>query len=74
MLLKERMDKYKKVLTEQLRACLEEVKLTQAERVVIAYEPIWAIGTEKRRLLKSLRKFMPCTPRPVVRRAVYKRV
>ena len=35
------------VVTEQLRAGLEGVTRAQAENIVIAYEPVWAIGTGK---------------------------
>ncbi|MFQ6014649.1 MAG: triose-phosphate isomerase [Anaerolineae bacterium] len=33
------------VTTRQVKGCLEEVPATDMERVVIAYEPVWAIGT-----------------------------
>ncbi len=36
-----------KVLERQLRRDLEDVTPGQAERLVIAYEPVWAIGTGK---------------------------
>ena len=35
------------VLTRQLRAALEAVDLSEAKQLVVAYEPIWAIGTGK---------------------------
>lgn len=46
--LQEREDhKTMSVVEEQLRTCLRGVKDMEAERVVIAYEPVWAIGTGK---------------------------
>lgn len=33
------------IVEGQLRACLRGVRDTEAENVVVAYEPIWAIGT-----------------------------
>lgn len=35
------------VVEDQLRICLRGVHDEQAERVVVAYEPVWAIGTGK---------------------------
>ncbi len=35
------------IITRQTRAALEELDNKQAESVIIAYEPIWAIGTGK---------------------------
>lgn len=35
------------VITNQLSLALNEITPTQAEKLVIAYEPIWAIGTGK---------------------------
>ncbi|MEX2161782.1 MAG: triose-phosphate isomerase [Anaerolineales bacterium] len=35
------------VVSSQLRAALEGVQINSAERLVIAYEPVWAIGTGK---------------------------
>lgn len=35
------------VVEDQLRVCLRGVSDVQASRVVIAYEPVWAIGTGK---------------------------
>jgi len=44
--LEERKDgKAKEVVAAQLRKCLEGINLQNGERLVIAYEPIWAIGT-----------------------------
>ncbi|MBU5300994.1 triose-phosphate isomerase [Clostridium sporogenes] len=36
-----------KVLEEQIKVGLKELKKEQVEKLVIAYEPIWAIGTGK---------------------------
>jgi triosephosphate isomerase len=36
-----------RVVTQQLRACLDGVDQAQATAVVVAYEPVWAIGTGK---------------------------
>ncbi len=35
------------VIEEQLRVCLRGIHDEQASRIVIAYEPVWAIGTGK---------------------------
>ncbi len=44
--LKEREDdKTEQVVTRQTKAALEGIKTNGAERIVIAYEPVWAIGT-----------------------------
>lgn len=44
--LKEREeDKTFNVIEDQLRKCLEGVEITDAAGIVIAYEPVWAIGT-----------------------------
>ena len=40
-------DKTFKVIETQLEGGLKEVSSDQADRVVIAYEPVWAIGTGK---------------------------
>ena len=39
--------KYRDVLKLQLEQCLQNLKAAQVEKVVIAYEPVWAIGTGK---------------------------
>lgn len=36
-----------KVIKDQLTACLDGVELEQMNDVIIAYEPVWAIGTGK---------------------------
>ena len=33
------------VIEEQVQQCLKDISSQQAERLVIAYEPVWAIGT-----------------------------
>jgi triosephosphate isomerase (TIM) len=38
---------YFSVIEEQLRTALKEVPKSQLKRLVIAYEPVWAIGTGK---------------------------
>ena len=44
--LKERKEgSFKRVVETQLNLCLKEVSPEEAERMVIAYEPVWAIGT-----------------------------
>ena len=35
------------VVEKQLKACLKDLSNDQLERTIIAYEPIWAIGTGK---------------------------
>src|SRR6478735_9174203 len=37
-------DRMEKVLERQIRADLADVGSTQLERIVVAYEPVWAIG------------------------------
>ncbi|NQV09485.1 triose-phosphate isomerase [Candidatus Woesearchaeota archaeon] len=39
--------KAKQVVGNQLKKCLKEVKKNEFSRIIIAYEPIWAIGTGK---------------------------
>jgi len=39
--------KTKSVVEEQVRGALRELTATQVEKIVIAYEPVWAIGTGK---------------------------
>jgi len=40
-----RRGKAKKVVEEQIKDCFKEITLEEARRIVIAYEPVWAIGT-----------------------------
>lgn len=35
------------VIEKALRECLKEVSRAQLENIIIAYEPIWAVGTDK---------------------------
>ena len=35
------------VLTRQLKACLKKVSENQVKNLIVAYEPVWAIGTGK---------------------------
>ncbi len=39
--------KEKDVLTKQLSGGLDEISLDQMKKIIIAYEPVWAIGTGK---------------------------
>jgi len=34
-----------KVILSQLQGCFEQIELADSEKVVVAYEPVWAIGT-----------------------------
>lgn len=44
--LKERKEgKAKRVVENQLRGCLYKINTEDAEKIIIAYEPVWAIGT-----------------------------
>lgn len=36
-----------KVIDEEIRECLDNISAVQSEKLTIAYEPIWAIGTGK---------------------------
>jgi triosephosphate isomerase len=38
---------YEKVVDEQVTLCLKEITKDDIEKIVIAYEPVWAIGTGK---------------------------
>ena len=44
---RDREGNYFSVVEAQLRAALRDVKVNQLNRLVIAYEPVWAIGTGK---------------------------
>ncbi len=53
------------VVSRQLRAATQDLSLSEASRLVIAYEPVWAIGTGKnadpehaRRTLKVIREVL----------------
>lgn len=35
-----------KVVATQLRECLQDVNRTRLEKIIIAYEPVWAVGTD----------------------------
>ena len=38
---------FEKVVDEQVTLCLKEITKENAEKIIIAYEPVWAIGTGK---------------------------
>ena len=38
---------YKKIVDNQVTLCLKDITKEEAEKVIIAYEPVWAIGTGK---------------------------
>ncbi|MCB1119049.1 MAG: triosephosphate isomerase, partial [Chlamydiia bacterium] len=40
-------DKTEEVLRNQLTACLEGVTKDQAAQLIVAYEPVWAIGSNR---------------------------
>jgi triosephosphate isomerase len=35
-----------KVISTQLKECLREVSRTRLEKIIVAYEPVWAVGTD----------------------------
>jgi triosephosphate isomerase len=35
-----------KIISTQLKECLKDVSRTSLEKVIIAYEPVWAVGTD----------------------------
>lgn len=43
--LTERKEGHEEILKEQILKCLEGVSKENAEKIIVAYEPIWAIGT-----------------------------
>jgi len=55
--------KEKEILEQQLRVALQEVESPKLESVVVAYEPIWAIGAEQSALpeqTQQLHSFIRC--------------
>jgi triosephosphate isomerase len=46
-LLQREEGKTEEVLQEQIQACLETVPKEEAGKLILAYEPVWAIGTSK---------------------------
>lgn len=54
------------VLTRQLRAALDAVQLTTANQLVVAYEPIWAIGTGKAATPESTNTILRNVVRPTL--------
>jgi len=38
---------FEKVVDEQITLCLKEISAKEMENIIIAYEPVWAIGTGK---------------------------
>lgn len=54
------------VLTGQLRAALEGVAINSADRLVIAYEPVWAIGTGKAALPEPVDTLLRNVVRPTL--------
>ena len=40
-------NKTEAVLAEQIRVCFADIDAKDAEKIVVAYEPVWAIGTGK---------------------------
>jgi triosephosphate isomerase len=54
------------VLSSQLRAALENVAINSAERLVVAYEPVWAIGTGKAALPEPVDTLLRNVVRPTL--------
>ncbi len=38
-------ENFKAIVTDHVRQCLHEIPATHADEIVVAYEPVWAIGT-----------------------------
>ncbi len=54
------------VLSMQLRAALEGVQVNSAEALVVAYEPVWAIGTGKAASPKPINTLLRNVVRPTL--------
>jgi triosephosphate isomerase (TIM) len=54
------------VVSQQVRDCLQGADLTSADQLVIAYEPIWAIGTGRAATAEGVNTFIRNSVRPVV--------
>jgi triosephosphate isomerase len=44
------------VLAEQLEGCLENISKEKAKKIILAYEPVWAIGTGKFAEISSIKE------------------
>jgi triosephosphate isomerase len=54
------------VLTRQLQAALQGVQISKASQLVIAYEPIWAIGTGKAATPEAMNTLVRNVVRPTL--------
>jgi len=62
---KEQNDDIKKVLTQQIKSALEGVNVSEISRLIIAYEPVWAIGRPRADIASALsRTVSPCPDTP----------
>ena len=54
------------VVSQQVRECLEGANVIAANQLVIAYEPVWAIGTGRAATAEGVNTFIRNAIRPVV--------
>ena len=54
------------VVSQQVRDCLQGAEVTSADQLVIAYEPVWAIGTGRAATADGVNTFIRNAIRPVV--------
>ncbi|MDP2638570.1 MAG: triose-phosphate isomerase [Candidatus Azambacteria bacterium] len=60
---KEKNDDLVKILTQQLKSALEGIDVSEISNLIVAYEPVWAIGRPRAEIASALsRSNVPDTP------------